>query len=103
REARLTSQIRHQNVVQTLDFGEEGSLPYLVMELIHGVSLNDLLKKASQREIELSPAVAAYIIAEAAEGLHAAHELTDTRGVRLSLVHRDVSPQNILISYEGRV
>jgi eukaryotic-like serine/threonine-protein kinase len=103
REARLTSRLHHRNVVATLDLGEVDDVPYVVMELVDGVSLARLLASLIERKERLSVELAAWLVMQAAHGLHAAHELTDGEGHPLGLVHRDVSPQNILLSMSGEV
>ncbi len=101
-EAHLASQIRHTNVVEILDLGEEQQLLYLVMEYIDGEPLTTLRRSAASiGGVPLR--LALKIIAETAAGLHAAHELSGPDGTPLRIVHRDVSPQNILISYNGVV
>jgi eukaryotic-like serine/threonine-protein kinase len=102
-EARLTARIRHANVVQTLELGEDNGNPFIVMELVEGVSLARLLRRLAETEQQLEPRVAAWVVAQAAAGLHAAHELRGGDDRPLGLVHRDVSPENILLSYDGRV
>jgi len=102
-EARLAARIVHPNVVQTFELGDEDGFPFIVMELIQGVSLIQLLRQLDANGQRITPALAAWIGAHVAEGLHAAHELTDADDRPLALVHRDVSPQNILLSFAGRV
>lgn len=102
-EARVTAKIDHPSVVQTLELGEHDGQPFLVMQLVQGVSLARLLEELRVREEKIGPEIAAWIAAQAASGLHAAHELRGPDGQLLQLVHRDVSPQNILLSFEGRV
>jgi eukaryotic-like serine/threonine-protein kinase len=102
-EARLTARIRHANVVQTLELGEDGGNPFIVMELVEGVSMARLLRRLAETEEHLEPRLAAWVVAQAAAGLHAAHELRGGDDRPLGLVHRDVSPENILLSYDGRV
>jgi serine/threonine-protein kinase len=103
REARLTSRLHHRNVVATLDLGEVDDVPYVVMELVDGVSLSRLLTTLQEANEPIGVELAAWIVMQAAHGLHAAHELTDAEGRKLGLVHRDVSPQNILLSMSGDV
>ncbi len=102
-EGRVAANISSPNVVQTLDLGraEDDSL-YLVMELVVGVSLGRLVRGALKAKRFLSPEVAAKILAEAARGLHDAHEATTPMGEPLEIIHRDVSPQNILVDRAGR-
>ena len=99
-EASLASQIRHPNVVEISDLGEQDGVLYLAMEWIDGVPLNQLMKSA--KPVGGVPlAVAVRIVMNACAGLHAAHELRDAKGQLIGLVHRDVSPQNILVTYDG--
>jgi serine/threonine-protein kinase len=102
-EARVSARIDHANVVQTLELGEHDGVPFIVMELVRGVSLSAVLRELRAREQRMDPALAAWVVGRAARGLHAAHELLDAEGRAMKLVHRDVSPQNVLVSYEGRV
>jgi serine/threonine-protein kinase len=100
-EARITSLIRHPNVVQTLDVVEEAGELLLVMEYVHGVSLARLLAAAKERGERLPLDVASRIASDVLYGLHAAHEATNEQGKSLEIVHRDVSPQNILVGADG--
>ena len=100
-EARLASRVRHPNVVPPLDVLTEGGELLLVMEYVHGESLSRLLTKAA-REGEVVPiAVGSVILANVLHGLHAAHEARDEAGQPLDIVHRDVSPQNIMVGADG--
>ncbi|WP_433929805.1 serine/threonine-protein kinase [Sorangium cellulosum] len=101
-EATLVSQIHHPNVAETIDVGEEDGVLYQVMELIDGEPLNLVLRESKARGGVPLP-VALRIVGEAALGLHAAHELRGRDGKLVGLVHRDVSPQNILVGYDGTV
>lgn len=100
-EARLAARIRHRNVVPTLDLqhGPEGH--YLVMELIEGESLLGLLRESVKVNKPMPPPVAVRIMLDVLAGLHAAHTLTGDAGEPLNLVHRDVSPHNILVGVDG--
>jgi serine/threonine protein kinase/tetratricopeptide (TPR) repeat protein len=103
-EARLATRLNHPNVVQVYefqDFGEDGLL--LAMEYVEGCDLGHLMSRAKAKGARIPPWVGAWIIAEAAKGLHYAHEKKDEAGQPLEIVHRDVSPQNILLSFEGAV
>ena len=99
-EASLASQIRHPNVVEISDLGEQEGVLYLAMEWIDGVPLNQLMKAAKPAGGVPLP-IAVRIVMNACAGLHAAHELRDAKGQLIGLVHRDVSPQNILVTYDG--
>ncbi len=100
-EARLTGQVRHPNVAQIFDLGEDNGILFLAMEWIDGVSMSELLRAAKDSGVEIPLWVAIRIATQAAAGLHAAHELRGADGELLGLVHRDVSPQNILVSFDG--
>jgi eukaryotic-like serine/threonine-protein kinase len=100
-EARLASKVRHPNVVPTLDVVSEGNEPLVVMEYIHGDSLIALIRAALKRSQRVPPAIAAAIVRDVLRGLHAAHEARDEAGVPLRIVHRDVSPQNVLVGVDG--
>lgn len=102
-EARIAAGIRHPNVIDVHELGSEGDQLYLVMEYLEGEPAEWLLRRLAARDRRLNPALCAHIIAEACAGLHAAHELKDADGRPQSLVHRDVSPHNIFLTYEGHV
>jgi serine/threonine-protein kinase len=101
-EASLASQVRHPHVVETLDLGEQDRILYLVMEWVDGEPLNVIMHYAAKRG-GIPQAIAVAIMLQALRGLHAAHELRDDSGALVGLVHRDVTPQNVLVSYEGVV
>lgn len=100
-EARLAGMIRHPNVVSVLDVGEDEQGPYLLMDYVEGVSLHRLIEVSRMRHERLPLQVCLRLMAQVAEGLHAAHELHDREGRPLGLVHRDVSPVNVLLGYDG--
>ncbi len=101
-EAQLASRIRHPNVVEILDLGEQDDLLYLVMEWVDGEPLSSIRRAAAKKEGIPRP-IAVKIVQDACAGLNAAHELKDDSGKHIGLVHRDISPQNILITYDGVV
>ena len=96
-EAGILAGLGHPNVAAVHDFGEEGGALYMAMEYVAGISFRDLV------ELGPPPAVIARAIAEACRGLHAAHELRDLSGTPLGLVHRDISPENLMLGYDGHV
>jgi eukaryotic-like serine/threonine-protein kinase len=100
-EARIASKIEHGNVARILDVGEHQDNYFIVMEWVDGDSLSKVLRAAEQRQQRIPLGIAMRLIADAAAGLHAAHELRDRDGTHLGVVHRDVSPQNILIANNG--
>jgi tetratricopeptide (TPR) repeat protein len=103
-EAQLATRLNHPNIVQVYEFSDHGDEGlFLSMEYVEGFDLGRVVSAARQQGARIPALVAAFIIAEAAKGLHYAHERKDERGTPLSIVHRDVSPQNILLSHEGVV
>jgi eukaryotic-like serine/threonine-protein kinase len=100
-EAKLAARIRHPNVVAVLEVGEGPHGVFLVMEYVEGDTLSGLLRVARGRGHTLPLATAGRILIDSLAGLHAAHELTDEQGSRLDLVHRDFSPQNIMVGSDG--
>jgi len=102
-EARVVASIRHPNVVDVHEFGREGDELFLVMEYLEGESAATLMRRLTKHDQPLDYALGAHIVAEACAGLHGAHELTAPDGTPQHLVHRDVSPHNVFITYQGRV
>ncbi len=100
-EARIASRVRHTNVVQTLDVVSIDGELLLVLDYVHGESLARLRRLALAAGGGIPPAVASGILGGVLRGLHAAHEAKSNRGLSLDLVHRDVSPQNILVGADG--
>ncbi len=100
-EARLVTRIRHPNVVATLDVVEDSGELLLVMDYVHGETLARLLRTAGEREEPVPLGVAVAIVGDVLEGLHAAHEAKSETGEPLQIVHRDVSPQNVLVAEDG--
>ncbi|MFK7990898.1 MAG: protein kinase [Sandaracinaceae bacterium] len=101
-EARLAARIRHPNVVGTLDISDtQGDGYFLVMEYVEGDHFGALLRNAARGAERLTVPVVGRIVMDALLGLHAAHTLTDTTGQLLDLVHRDISPHNILVGADG--
>jgi serine/threonine-protein kinase len=102
-EARLAARIQHRNVVQVHELGQDEQNLFLTMEYLEGENTAGIVRRSLITEQDLGPALCAYIVAEACAGLHAAHELLGPDGNPLGLVHRDVSPQNIFVTYTGGV
>lgn len=102
-EGRIAARIGHPNVAQVQELAREDDELYLVMEYLEGESAAGLARRARARRTRLAPALCAYIVAEACAGLHAAHELRSPEGKPLDLVHRDVSPQNLFVGYDGTI
>ena len=104
REARIGARLRHPNLVAVLDAGVHDNYDYLVLEYIHGGSLRTLMQTDAPQRVRDVPAnVAIALAGDVARGLHDAHELADETGAPLGLVHRDVSPGNILVGLDGAV
>jgi serine/threonine-protein kinase len=106
-EARIASRITHPNVCSVFDFGQADGEYYIAMEYLVGEPLQRLCGKvarnAEQRKHPLHPIRTARVIADACEGLHAAHELKDANGELLHVVHRDISPSNLFVTFDGSV
>jgi serine/threonine protein kinase len=102
-EALLSARIQHPNVVHVEELGEQNGTYFLVMEYVHGSALSTMLGALARQDRRLSPELAVNIAMKVADGLDAAHELVDDKGQRLGVVHRDVSPQNVLLSATGHV
>jgi serine/threonine protein kinase len=100
-EARIASRISHPNVVPVLDVITTGSEIVLVQEYVHGVPLSSLLRAARRQEVLVPVPMIVTILAGVLAGLHGAHEAKDELGAPLSIVHRDVSPQNVMVTLDG--
>jgi serine/threonine protein kinase len=106
-EARVASRVNHPNVVATVDSDQDRGYHYLVLELVDGVTLrqlqvNDLHRSTTTEGARLSPAEAARVVCDAARGLHAVHTVADDEGESLDVVHRDLSPHNLMLDVTGR-
>jgi len=100
-EARLAAMLHHPNVVAVTDVVESEGELFLVMEYVDSVALSTLLKTSVDKRERLPPPVVVRIMVDALAGLHAAHEAIDMRGNRLEIIHRDVSPQNVIVASDG--
>jgi serine/threonine protein kinase len=103
-EARIAARLNHPNCVQIYDLGQADGQYFIAMEYIHGPDLMALQRAAKRRKQLLPPPITCYIMAAVCRGLHHAHELRDhTSGEKLKLVHRDVSPHNVQVTYNGDI
>lgn len=101
-EAKLAASLEHPNIASVTDFGQAGRDFFMVLEYVHGRGVNEVLRAAAKADgVPLGCALS--IVIAVAAALHHAHEASDTEGAPLGLVHRDVSPSNILVSYDGGV
>src|SRR5262245_33000532 len=102
-EARIAARFGQKNIARIFDFGEAAGSYFIAMEYIHGEDLGRVMRKAWNAGQWIAQPVAIRIVASACEGLYYAHSRTDDSGRPLKVVHRDISPQNILISFDGSV
>lgn len=102
-EARISAHVAHPNVVHVEEVGEYAGSYFIAMEYVHGVSLSQLLMRVMEQRKRLRPTLCVWLAAQIAEALHAAHQTKADNGDPLDIVHRDVSPQNVLISHTGHV
>ncbi|MDI1449516.1 serine/threonine-protein kinase [Polyangium sp. 6x1] len=101
-EARIATRLNHPNVVQTFEVHAENSVYFITMEYLEGAPLNRLINRSSRTKTPAPPGVLLRILADVLAGLHYAHELADYDGKPLNIVHRDVSPHNVIVSYDGQ-
>ena len=102
-EARIAATLQHPQIAQVHDVGAVDGSYFLAMEHVHGQDLRMVLRQARRRGVELPLEVALRVVAELCGALHHAHDKCDAEGVPLGLVHRDVSPSNVLVSYDGGI
>ena len=102
-EANLVAKLAHPNIVQIYELGNEDGQLFIAMEMLFGQSLADVWAECQSRQIRLRGDMVAWIGARVAEGLHHAHDLSDADGASQNVVHRDVNPANIFITYDGHV
>jgi serine/threonine protein kinase len=102
-EAKLAARLSHANVVQVFDLGRADDRLFIAMEYVEGFDLNDLLGRCSRARVPLPFELAVHVVREALRGLDYAHRRMDDEGKPLGIVHRDVSPSNLLVSFEGEV
>ena len=103
REARIVARLSHPNVVQIYELGQQQDSYHIAMEYIHGSTVRELLVLAQKQDRSMPPEVVVSIAEQACRGLHAAHELKDLDGKPLGLVHRDISPHNLMCATDGHV
>ncbi len=102
-EARIASVLEHPNIARIYDLGDEDGEYFIAMEFVHGMPLSELMVRAAEAGQSVPAALACRIVADAAGALDFAHHARSPSGAPLDLIHRDVSPQNILVSFEGEV
>ncbi len=102
-EASLQQRLDHPNVARVIDFGQVDNEPYLALEYLHGVPLSEVMKRLRQSASRWPSRVVVSILTELLAGLHAAHELCAEDGTFLDIVHRDVTPHNIFLTFDGSV
>ncbi len=102
-EAKIAVQLQHVNIAHTFDLGRVGDTYYITMEFVDGADLYKILRRGSEQDLDMPVDVAAYIVKEMSTGLDYAHRKRDGAGNNLGIVHRDVSPQNVLVSNAGEV
>jgi serine/threonine protein kinase len=100
-EARVAARISHPNVATVFDLGKHDETYWIAMEYLHGEPLREVMRRTEELGTAMPPEIACRVIADAAEGLHAAHELLGKNGEKLGLVHRDVTPHNLFVTYDG--
>jgi serine/threonine-protein kinase len=100
-EGRLGQRLIHPNLVQTLEAGQVGEVPYIALEYLRGKPAIEVLRHAARQGVEVPLGVAVRIVADAARGLHHAHTAVDTEGRPLNVVHRDVTPHNLYVCTDG--
>jgi len=102
-EARIAARLHHPNVVEIYDLGQHGDALFIAMEFVHGEDLRRIEKRCAEAGRPFPPGLACRIVREACKGLDYAHKRADAQGRPLGIVHRDVSPQNLMVSFEGVV
>jgi serine/threonine protein kinase len=100
-EARLSARLNHPNIVQTYEVGDDDNQYFMVMEFLDGPNLQRLRNRATERGIVVPLPIELFILSQALTGLHHAHELTEFDGKPLNVVHRDLTPHNVVVTYQG--
>ena len=99
-EAELIARLIHPNIIQIFELGEEKELLYIVMEYVHGRNLKELMKILGD---DIDWKIASYIVYKSSQALYYAHNLKDDYGRDMNIVHRDISPQNIMVTFSGKI
>jgi eukaryotic-like serine/threonine-protein kinase len=102
-EARLTAQLDHRHIVQVFELGTDADTPYIAMQFVDGVDALALLRECARAQVRLPPDLAAVIARDVLDALDYAHNAVDVNGVPLKIVHRDISPGNVLLSWRGDI
>ncbi len=102
-EARLTAQLDHRHIVQVFELGTDADTPYIAMQFVDGVDVLALLRECARAQIRLPPDLAAVIARDTLDALDYAHNAVDVNGAPLKIVHRDISPGNVLLSWRGDI
>lgn len=102
-EARVAATLNHQNIAQVYDVDDDNGTLYLTMEYVHGENLRAVLEHSVRKSVPMPLELAVYMVSCAAQGLHHAHERTGKNGQPLNIVHRDVTPANIMVGFDGSV
>src|SRR5450432_1815760 len=102
-EAKIALGLNHPNIIQVFDFGAVGDTYFLAMEYVEGIDLLKLLQEAAKARVRLPYGISTYIVQQMVKGLDYAHRKADDFGEPLGIVHRDISPQNVLLSWDGGV
>lgn len=102
-EARLAALLQHENIIHVYDFGEAEGSYFIAMEYLFGKDLSSVIEKSIQKNLPVSLENALFIISKICEGLEYAHNLFDLQGKPLNIIHRDISPQNIFLTYDGKI
>jgi serine/threonine-protein kinase len=100
-EANIAARIQHPNVATVFELGKHDDTYWIAMEYLHGEPLREVMRRTEEMGTTMPPEIACRVIAEAADGLHAAHELQGKNGEKLNLIHRDVTPHNLFVTYDG--
>lgn len=102
-EARLAALLQHENIIHVYDFGETGGSYFIAMEYLFGKDLKSVFDKSSQKDLPISLENSLFIALKICEGLDYAHNLKDLHGKPLNIIHRDINPQNIFLTYDGKI